>query len=80
MNEINAHGENTYYTSIRDKAKRRKGHSRLYMGNAVIQKSLFHIHLTMEAFSVLAVCFLITSFLRHVAMLLCFARTPPFEP
>lgn len=59
------------------KAKRRKGHSRLYMGSAVIQKSLFH--LTMEALSVLAACFLITSFLRHAVMLLCFTRITPFE-
>lgn len=47
------------------------------MGNAVIQKSLFH--LTMEALSVLAACFLITSFLRHAVMFLCFARTTPFK-
>lgn len=49
------------------------------MGNAVNQKSLFHIHLTMEAFSVLAARFLITSFPRHVVMLLCFVRITPFE-
>lgn len=50
-----------------------------FIQHAVIQKSLFHIHLTMEAFTVLAACFLITSFLRHALMILCFARTTSFE-
>lgn len=49
----------TYYTRIRGQVQRRKGHSRFYMANTTIQKSLFHIHLITEAaFSVLAASFL----------------------
>lgn len=65
---------------IRGRVQRRQGHSRFYMASAVILKSLFHIHLTPQVFSVLAGSLFDHKFLlTHAAMLLCLARAFPLR-